>query len=102
MGYFANELARTSLYNYWFYMLILSGVGMALATYVNESKQKELGLRESEALLREAQVIAGLGSYVLDIPSGLWKSSEVLDKLFGIDKAYERSVKGWAGFDPSR
>ncbi len=95
VGYFANELARTSLYNYWFYMLILSGVGMALATYVNESKQKELGLRESEALLREAQVIAGLGSYVLDIPSGLWKSSEVLDKLFGIDKAYERSVEGW-------
>jgi PAS domain S-box-containing protein len=95
VGYFTNELAEAALYNYWFYMLILSGVGMALAAYVNETKQMEEALRESEALLRESQAIAGLGSYVLDIPAGLWKSSTVLDELFGIDEAYERSVEGW-------
>jgi len=56
-------------------------------------------LRESsEALLRElqaTQVIARLGSFVLDIPTGLWAGSAVLDSLLGIDAAYERSLKGW-------
>ena len=53
-------------------------------------------LRESEAFLREAQAIAGLGSYVLDVSTGLvWRSSEMLDQVFGIDQAYERSLAGW-------
>ncbi|MEI7728193.1 MAG: PAS domain S-box protein [Verrucomicrobiota bacterium] len=60
-----------------------------------ERLASEEALRESENLLRESQVIAGLGSYVLNVATGLWKSSEVLDKLFGIDKAYDRSVAGW-------
>ena len=53
-------------------------------------------LRESEELLRETQIISGLGTYVLYIPTGMWKSSNVLDKLFGINEAYERSIEGWA------
>ena len=53
-------------------------------------------LRRSEESLRESQLIAGLGTYVLDIQTGLWESSVVLDKLFGIEKSYERTVKNWA------
>jgi diguanylate cyclase (GGDEF)-like protein len=52
-------------------------------------------LRHNEELLKESQIIAGLGSYTLDIPTGLWKSSDMLDKLLGINKAYEHSVEGW-------
>jgi PAS domain S-box-containing protein len=52
-------------------------------------------LKASEEMLRESQLIAGLGSYVLDIPSGLWKSSGVVDQIFGIDEDYKRSVAGW-------
>ena len=66
-----------------------------IARDITERKRTEEALRESENVLRESQVIAGLGSYVLNIPTGRWKSSDVLDKLFGIDDAYERSVEGW-------
>jgi diguanylate cyclase (GGDEF)-like protein/PAS domain S-box-containing protein len=52
-------------------------------------------IADSEAQLRESQLIAGLGSYVLDIRTGSWQSSEVLDQLFGIDDTYAHTVEGW-------
>jgi len=61
-----------------------------------ERKQAEEALRASEKMLHEAQIIAGLGSYSLDIATGLWTSSDVLDDIFGIDATYVRSVDGWA------
>ena len=62
---------------------------------ITERKLAGEALRESEASLREAQRLAGLGSYVLNIPSGRWTSSEVLDSVLGLDAAYERTVEGW-------
>ena len=64
-------------------------------TDITERKQTEATLRESESALREAQSIADQGSYVLDIPAGYWTSSAQLDKIFGINAAYVRSVTGW-------
>jgi PAS domain S-box-containing protein len=61
-----------------------------------ERLQAEEAVRLNEAMLRESQRIAGMGSYVLDIPVGTWRSSEVLDEVFGIDAAYDCSVEGWA------
>ena len=61
-----------------------------------ERLSAEEALRESERLLKESQAIASLGSYVLDIATGVWQSSDELDRLFGINKSYERSVEGWA------
>jgi diguanylate cyclase (GGDEF)-like protein/PAS domain S-box-containing protein len=51
--------------------------------------------KQIEKFLHESQVIAGLGSYVLDIQAGAWTSSDVLDSLFGIDDKYVRSIEGW-------
>lgn len=58
-------------------------------------KQSDDAARLSQEFLKEAQHIAGLGSYVLDISAGRWSSSEELDRLFGIDASFERSVTGW-------
>lgn len=58
-------------------------------------KQAELQLRNNEESLKESQIIAGLGSYVLDVQTGLWESSDMLDRLLGIDKTYDHSVSGW-------
>ncbi len=62
---------------------------------ITERKRAEQALQESERMLREAQRIAGLGSYMLDIPSGVWQSSEMLDQIFGIDASYPHTVQGW-------
>ena len=52
-------------------------------------------LKMSESLLLEAQQIAGLGFYILDIAAGTWTSSSILDNIFGIDKDFGRDVEGW-------
>lgn len=52
-------------------------------------------LRNSEYLLKESQEIAGLGSYNMDISSGIWKSSSILDNIFGLNKKYKKDVASW-------
>ncbi|NTW58139.1 MAG: PAS domain S-box protein [Nitrospirae bacterium] len=62
---------------------------------ITERKRIEDAVREREFWIRESQRVAHLGSYILDIPTGRWTSSEILDDIFGIEKGYERSINGW-------
>jgi len=62
---------------------------------ITAQKQNIALLLESRRVLNETQKIAGLGSFCLDIQSGLWQSSEMLDQIFGIDASYPHSVAGW-------
>jgi diguanylate cyclase (GGDEF)-like protein/PAS domain S-box-containing protein len=66
-----------------------------VSTDITERKRTEQQLRETSEELNESQTIAGLGTYVLDVGAGVWKSSFVLDQIFGIDESYQRSVIGW-------
>jgi PAS domain S-box-containing protein len=66
-----------------------------LARDVTEHRQAELALRNSERLLRESQQVAQLGSYAFDVAIGKWSSSEIMDRIFGIDEAYVRDIDGW-------
>jgi len=50
---------------------------------------------ESEKEIRESQRIARIGYYILDFKTGLWKGSEMLDEIFGIDKEIIRDVNLW-------
>ncbi|MEI8084725.1 MAG: PAS domain S-box protein [Paludibacter sp.] len=58
-------------------------------------RKAELALRKSESFLKETQMIAKVGSYSLDVKSGIWVSSEVLDKVFGIEANYEKTLESW-------
>jgi two-component system, cell cycle sensor histidine kinase and response regulator CckA len=62
---------------------------------VTERERAEAALRESEVLLRESQQVARLGHYVLNIASGEWTASVVLEELFGIATGGEKTVADW-------
>jgi PAS domain S-box-containing protein len=68
---------------------------LSLIHDITESKRMEKELRESEFFFRESQRAAFIGSYKTDFTHGHWESSEVLDKIFGIDKSYDRSIDNW-------
>lgn len=62
---------------------------------ITERKQAEQSLIDSEYLLRKSQETAALGSYVLDIESGIWSSSSILNYVFGIDEDFIKSNESW-------
>ena len=62
---------------------------------ITAKKHVEDLLRDNESFLQEAQTIANLGAYNLDVKTGLWTSSALLDEIFGIGPDYVRSVEGW-------
>ena len=62
----------------------------------NENLQASLRqLRDTDAALLAAEEVGNLGTYTLNAATGLWRSSAVLDNIFGIDAAFERTVDGW-------
>ena len=62
---------------------------------ITHRKKSEIKLQESEYNLRQSQIVANIGSYIIDLKSGTWESSKVLDKIFGIKESYEKSSDGW-------
>ena len=55
----------------------------------------ERTLRDLARSLQDSQRIAGIGSYVLDLRTMIWSSSDVLDEIFGIGPEHLRTVEGW-------
>ena len=84
IGYFANEIAISGLHNYWIYMLILSVVGMAMTTYVNEINQNEFNLQKKETHLRLSQAGGGIGTWEADLVNNTQSWSESCVALLGL------------------
>ena len=60
---------------------------------ITERKQLEESLRQSEQFLKQTQQIAMLGTFSMDVPSGNWVSSEILDTILGIDTDYDKTFE---------
>ena len=53
-------------------------------------------LRETTAQLLEAQQVAGLGSYVFDVTTGLWTGSDILGGILGVaNPNTPRPIEAW-------
>ncbi len=52
-------------------------------------------MAENLKFLKDTQKIAHLGNYILNVQSGYWSSSEILDDIFGIESDFDKSVQGW-------
>jgi PAS domain S-box-containing protein len=83
------------------YRPTLGGRIIAFFRDITARKLAESALQESLAHLRRAQEVARLGSYTLEITTGLWSASAQLDALFGIDTTYPHDIGGWVALvDP--
>lgn len=54
VGFFGNDIAKTQLANYWFYMVVLSVVGMTLALHIGMTKRAEQALRLQNIALKRS------------------------------------------------
>jgi len=76
-------------------MLITGVITLVLLASYRSLKQKNKIACRNEKLLHLAHETAGLGYYIIDLVSGQWESSSLLDKIFGIDLHFERNIPSW-------
>lgn len=66
------------------------------AVDVTSYKRDQADKEEDDFHLRETQTLARLGTYSVDLDSGKWSSSMILDEIFGIDSNFDKSFKNWS------
>ena len=70
----------------------------AVAAQISRKVERARALEEkseSDRLLSLAQLVARVGYYSLDLKTGSWSGSPVLESIFGIDERFERNVESW-------
>jgi diguanylate cyclase (GGDEF)-like protein/PAS domain S-box-containing protein len=101
----AKVVAMVGLFKGWLFvgvtaLLLFTLISRLIGNYeksLEQLKLREDELNRSQHLLLEAQHIAGLGSYELDIASGRWTSSDICDEVLGIPRDFERTLESWSG-----
>lgn len=62
---------------------------------ITERELYQDALQESELFLKQTHQITQLGTFSLDIVNNCWKSSDILDVIFGISADYIKTVETW-------
>ncbi|MBC8004476.1 MAG: PAS domain S-box protein, partial [Verrucomicrobia bacterium] len=62
---------------------------------VSERKHAEETIRENDLFLKQSQKAALIGSYKIEMVTGIWKSSEEMNQIFGIDEHVEKNIENW-------
>ncbi|MDI1279734.1 PAS domain-containing protein, partial [Methylobacter sp.] len=76
---------------------LLTGIStLTLLASYRALKRKNKKASRNEKLLRLAHETAGIGYYAIDLATGLWESSPLLDQIFGIDADFDRDIPNWA------
>ena len=57
--------------------------------------QHEQALNDSLHAMSEAQRIGRVGTYAIDINTGVWQSSAVLDDILGINADFQKTLPNW-------
>ncbi len=55
-------------------------------------------LKESETFLNLSQKISGIGSYITNLKTGIWRISKEMYSILGIDKPYPHTLEGFLAF----
>jgi PAS domain-containing protein len=91
---FAGGLTREMAFN----LIVVDGETTGISIFgkdITDRKRTELELIENADFLRQTQRIGGLGSYVLDLQTGVWACSDVLEELLGIGQDAEHTLEMW-------
>jgi len=67
----------------------------AVGRDITSRKQMEESLHASSTQLQEAQRLARMGPYSLDMTTKVWVSSPVLSDILGIDDNYTFDIQSW-------
>ncbi|WP_281637751.1 PAS domain-containing hybrid sensor histidine kinase/response regulator [Flavobacterium marginilacus] len=62
---------------------------------VTEREKAEVKLKESELFLKETQSIAQIGTYSINMYTGKWARTDLLDTILGIDADYDLDEASW-------
>lgn len=100
IGWISIKGEQFGLFNHDVGLLLFNDIVIILFTVIlyqnsislNKSEEKIL---QSENLILKSHEAANMGSFEWDINTGIWKSSKILDEIFGIDENYNRSFEGW-------
>jgi len=68
----------------------------AVGRDITTRKRIEESLHASSTQLEEAQRLANIGSYILDINNDSWTGADILYEMFGIDDTAELNVAAWS------
>ena len=76
------------------YLPIDDGICVGFVHDITDRKALSRVLKDSEMFLRETQKIGKLGTFTMNISSGKWQTSEILDSILGISSDFNKTADG--------